>query len=412
MKKRFFIGIGIVMIIGFFAVSNYVQAQNEGEVVYLSDTGFVSDNQTVFFRVNLNPVTGHAELSYLPDVGYGPGAIPFNDVITFACSQDGTKIYCIETNGNSPFFRHLGVYDLESLSFTDLGLIQGMRFSTAQAAFSREGILYIGNSPRDELWMIDTDLDSPTYLWAIKVGPIVVKETTDTRPDVAGADIIFGADGTLYLRTNFGSGDAPSGIYALTVPDSPGIVWAEYIGWCEGNFTGLAIRANGYGDLLGSITNPTDSILVIDKETAETIETFPMYLDGLPYSIYQFGDMSIGPKELCTHTIGYWKNHSWNGSAVTICGVLVDEDWGKEILWSARGNGYFQLFAQLIAAKLNTNNSTGIPEIDAAEDYIEARWSSDWPDHILESIPKSEKKIARPLWEALDNFNNQFHCDR
>ena len=250
MKKGLLIGLGIVLVIGFVAKTNYVQAQSEAEVIYLSDTGEASDNQTKLFKVNLNPVTGHAELTHLPDVGYGPGAIPFNTVIAFACTPDGTKIYCIESHINSPFYHHLGVYNVASSRFNVLGLILGMDFNTAQAAFSREGILFIGNSPLDELWMVDTDPGSLTYLHASRVGPIV-NQATDASPNVAGADIVFGADGALYLRTNSGPPDAPSGIYALTVPDSPSTVWATYIGWCEGSFTGLAIRANGYGDLVG-----------------------------------------------------------------------------------------------------------------------------------------------------------------
>jgi hypothetical protein len=410
MKKGFLIGSAIVLVIGFVAIAHYVQAQSEGEVLYLSDTGTVSDNQTTLFHVFLNPVTGYAELTPLPDVGYGPGAIPFNYVIAFACTPDGTKIYCIESYSNSPFYHHLGVYDVASPTFQDLGPISGMDFHTAQAAFSREGILYIGNSDLDELWIVDTDPASLTYLQAIRVGPIV-NQATDVSPNVAGADIVFGADGTLYLRTNSGPPEAPSGTYALAVPESPGTVWATYIGWCEGNFTGLAIRANGYGDLIGSITDPTDSILVIDKATADTIASFPMYLSGSPYSIYQFGDMSTGPLELCNKTIGYWKNHSWNNRGVTICGVLVQEEEGKGILWGARGNNYSKLFAQLIAAKLNTNNSTGIPEIEAAENYICTKWPDGWQDHVYDHISKSDKKIVSALWEALDSFNNQFPCE-
>ena len=410
MKKEFLIGLGIALVMGFVAGTNYVLAQNEGEVLYLSDTGMVSDNLTTIFSVNLNPVTGHAELTPLPDVGYGPGAIPFNTVIALACTPDGTKIYCIESYTGSPFYHHLGVYDVALSTFTILGPIAEMDFNTAQAAFSKEGILYIGNSPLDELWKIDTDPDSATFLHAIRVGPIV-NFATDVSPDVGGADIVFGADGILYLRTNIGPPEAPSGIYALTLPEEAGIVWATYIGWCEGSFTGLAIRANGYGDLVGSITDPDNSILLIDKATAVTIESFPMYLSGFPHSLYQYGDMSTGPLELCTSTIGYWKNHSWNDRGVTICGVLVEEAEGKAILWKARGNNYSQLFAQLIAAKLNTNNSTGILEIEEAENYICDKWSAGWQGHESDPIPKADKKIVRALKDALDRFNNQYPCE-
>jgi hypothetical protein len=211
--------------------------------------------------------------------------------------------------------------------------------------------------------------------------------------------------------TNYGLAGAPSGIYVLNEPDSTGVVLATYLGWSEGFFTGLAIRANGHGDLVGSITDPTDSILVIDKATAVTIASYPMYLNGSQYTIYQAGDMSIGRQGLCTKTIGYWKNHIWSDRGVTICGVLILEENGKNILWNSRGNNYSKLFAQLIAAKLNTNDSTGIPEIEEAENYICSRWPTGWQGHEYDPIPKSEKKIVTALWEALDRFNNQFPCE-
>lgn len=400
----------ILIFIALTAESGNGPSQTDIEVLYLSDTGTAYDGKTTLFDVYLNTVTGHAELMPLPDVGYGVGVIPFDQVVAFACTPDGKKIYCIESRvpPHSEFYHHLGVYDVESLTFSDLGLLWGTDFTTEEAAFSPDGILYIADSTDDELLTVEIDPGSINYLKVSRVGPIM-NQATSAPLDVAGADMAYAANGTLYLMINIERTGAPKGLYELSLPQNPGIVWADYKGLCTGNFTGLAIRANGYGDLVGSITD-TDSILIIDKEDGSSIANYPMYRNGSPHE-YEFGDMSVGPQLLCTKTIGYWKNHPWNDAGITICGVLLQENEGKDILWRCRGNNYSMLFAQLIAAKLNTNNSTGIPEIEKAELYICTNWSSDWQEHVHDPIPKLEKKIVTALWNALDRFNNHFQCN-
>jgi len=407
MKRLISITLSILLAVLVGGQIGQIYAQTSGELIYLSDTGS-NEGKTTLYKVYLNTVSGRAELTPLPDVGYGPGAIPFDSVVAFACTPDGKKLYCVESQLGSSYYHHLGLFDLTSSSFEILGPIQGMGFRTQQAAFSVDGTLYIGNQQQDELWIVGIDPNSPTYLQASEVGSIQDGDTLGV-PDVNGADIVFDAHGDLYLWVNKPGLNAPGGLYLLTLPENPGSVWAVYLGFSMGGFTGLAIRANGYGDLVGSITTPSNSILVIDKENASIIASYPMYLDGLPYD-YSYGDMSVSSLSLCTKTIGYWKNHSWNDTGITICNTLVLEEEGTEILRSARGNDYSMLFAQLIAAKLNTNNSTGIAQIEAAENYICSKWLTGWQRHVDDPIPKSEKKDVVALWRALDAFNNQFPC--
>ena len=40
------------------------------------------------------------------------------------------------------------------------------------------------------------------------------------------------------------------------------------------------------------------------------------------------------------------------------------------MLWNAKENTYSMLYAQLIAAKLNTNNASGIPAIDDPKAFL------------------------------------------
>lgn len=142
------------------------------------------------------------------------------------------------------------------------------------------------------------------------------------------------------------------------------------------------------------------------------------YYEGSEYAALFWGDMSVGPLIECTRTIGYWKNHSWEGQTVTICEMEITEDGsgdtinGMDILWSARGNTYSMLFAQLIAAKLNANGAFGIDAIENAEDYICTELGMmTWINYLDERIGKKDKQIVSSLAEALDYFNNSFPCD-
>ncbi|HUT25891.1 MAG TPA: DUF4214 domain-containing protein, partial [Sumerlaeia bacterium] len=122
------------------------------------------------------------------------------------------------------------------------------------------------------------------------------------------------------------------------------------------------------------------------------------------------------PTEPAIHSKGYWKNHSWDGAVVLILGVEIDETLGQEILSGARGNDFSMLFAQLIAAKLNTNASSAVvvPEIQAADDFLQSV-EDEYGDVALEDgslnwdrpfDTKDQKQEAVALWEALDEFNN------
>lgn len=119
---------------------------------------------------------------------------------------------------------------------------------------------------------------------------------------------------------------------------------------------------------------------------------------------------------LDNHSKGYWKNHSWEGTTLTLLGVTIDEASGKMILWNARGNNFSMLFAQLIAAELNTNGSTAlvIPEIEEAKIFLQAV-EDEYGDVVLDDgtlnwerpfDTEEQKAEAEALWEALDAFNN------
>jgi len=399
MKNGMLIGLAVPLV--FVLMVGALTPQGQGvEVLYLSDSS-TNDVGTYLYGVNLNSTGLRADLTLLPS-----GLIPFNQVDALACTPDGAKLYAIDKFGSSahPGTGKLGSYDVGTGSWAEIGEVKhegAIVPGIVLAAFSPGGMLYAASENTDSLYTVDMGTAEATL-----VG-LVVNQATGATVNVQGADIAFAADGTLYLWTN-GKNGAPQGLYMLTLPASvPGIVSAVHLGLdADGSyFTGLAIRASGFGDLVGSTRE--DQIIVVDKTNASLVETYQMFRDGSPYD-YEYGDMTTGGLVLCTKTIGYWKNHSWKGATVTICGETVDETTGKEILGDAHARNFSMFFAQLIGAKLNTyNNAIGVPDIDDAEAWL-CEQSVDW---TADFTSKEQKRGASGYWEALDEFNNRYPCE-
>jgi hypothetical protein len=409
MKKSILISIGIALILVFVILTIDVKAQSdENEVIYLSETQPVGDRSTFLFNVNLNHAKKIAELSYLPDAGHDLGKIPF-DRAHLACTPDGKKLYAVDfldedqTEHSNPTLGYLEVdnsswHEIETVKIDSTIVLTGM----GQAAFSPDGVLYVLSNHTDSLYTVDTGTAEATLVGKLNI-------------DVNGADIAFAEDGILFLYTN-STKSTKKGLYIVTLP--PNSLDAIFLGSSDpidNKVTGLAIRANGYGDLLGSVFG--GEIYVMDKSNGlwgGTLPIFQMKHNDKNFR-YQYGDMSLGPFALCTRSIGYWKKHSWNDAVIAIGSIQIDESLGNEILRNARGKNFSMLFAQLIAAKLNINNSTGIPIIDDAEiwlcsqpDIINGDLSLNW-DKDFDS--KQQKREAAKFWEALGAFNDMYECD-
>jgi len=409
MKKSILISIGIALIFVFAILTIDTRAQSdENEVIYLSETQPQNDGSTFVFNVELNHAEKIAELSDLPDAGYGLGKIPF-DRAHLACTPDGKKLYAVnfldtdQTDYSEPT---LGYLEVDNSSWHDIGTIKidstDVLTGMGQAAFSPDGVLHVLSQHTDSLYTVDTGTAEATLVGKLPI-------------DVQGADIAFAEDEILFLYTNASSKSTNKGLYIVTLPpNSLDSIFLGPVSPISDNLSGLAIRANGYGDLLGSVFG--GKIYVIDKSNGSYGGTLPVFqmkhneqnLD------YKYGDMSLGPFALCTRSIGYWKKHSWNDAVITIGGIPIDEALGSEILQDARGKNFSMLFAQLIAAKLNMNNSTGIPIIDDAEIWLcsqpdifngdlSLNWNKDFDS-------KQQKREAAKYWEALDEFNDMYEC--
>ena len=450
MKKRLFIGFSVALALMFAARTIHVQAQGSEFAFYITDTfpdkfpgaRWVEDGKTKLWRVTLDSGTGHANLQELASF---PGATgkKGNKVAALATTLDGAYLYAWDTSGET--FK----YDVSTDSITYMGTMKtpsgANNYGSPTSAFSSDGDLYSVNTSEDALYFIDLNA-----LKASKIGPI---ETPGGNPvDAYGADIVFTPDGTLYLWTNRASTGAPAGLYRLTIPEiitwlGTDIVLAEFVGPSDPSglpgkelglphaFTrGLAVSIddsdviylsvgpndNQWNKTAPELLPPTSNIYSVSILDGSISVIYPMYVGSNRYWTYGRGDATAGPLVLCTKTIGYWKNHSWNGEKITICGVTISENGdgingevdGKEILWNARGKNHSMLFAQLIAAKLNTYNWNGFPEIDDAENYICANLGgNNWLQNVDSSISKGEKSYVSSLWEALDAFNNMYECD-
>ena len=393
----------------------------EDETFYLSDSADAEDGITILYQVGLDRWARRAHLYPLPeadlDPPLGPGVIPFNQADALAATPDGKKLLVIDRYDGDHTGGHLGCYVMENASWVDRGLVTLDGEPVAGivlAAFSPNGCLYVASYITDSLYTLDVNTAELTLVGVIK------KDGPDgTTVDLHGADIVFAEDGTLYLWTNLERADAPRGLYVLNLPPvgaachDPTVV-AIYVGTSTDSFfTGLATKEICSGHLVGSTRQ--DEIWIIDETTGLTIgPPFMMHLGGLPYE-YEFGDMTTGPSVLCTRTIGYWKNHSWEDETITICDVVIDEALGKEILWNARGSDFSMLFAQLIAAKLNCSNCS----FQWIIDYMEL-WLCRQPGIVRQDgtlywdMPfqsDQQKRVAEWIWSWLDCFNNGFECE-
>ncbi len=371
------------------------------EVIYFSDTLQVDDGKSALYRVEIDPISHQANLFPLP-TGTIPadGVVEFDHVDALAAESDGSILWLINSRGN--IASQLIKYTVANALVENIGLIHwpetGPLGDIDQAAVSPDGTLYVTRKNVDYLYTVNT-----SDAIATRVGKVEGADTT-------GGDIAFDQYGALYLLNQ-------TGLYELTLPAViPSPVIAVNIGPSKSGYTGMAFRSGGFGNVLASNkeTDTFDELSVID---AAEVSNYPMmYPNGTLYDHSLGGDMTTGPLVICSKTIGYWKNHSWNGAVVTINDMPYNETSGRfgskvegdkpydGLLWQAKGKTYSMLYAQLIAAKLNTNNSYTIDILNQAEMFLDGKDFSGIVD-------KSEKSDYSALVQAVTAFNEDNHCD-
>jgi len=417
--KRCMLGVYLLGMV--LAVCPLRAGGQDNDVLYLADTMRDPDGRSALYRVNIR--NGAAELTLLPN-----GVLPYNHADVLCAEPNGSRLWFIDDHGGFADTGTLGWYDVGAATVHAIGPVThgGARLTQInQAAIAPDGTLFITADSTDSLYTVDKATAAATL-----GGPIV---TPDGRAlNLPGSDIAFAADGALYIWINGSVNGPESGLYRLALPaGGAGAVRADYIGRPAETalpFTGLALRVNGLGDLVGAVNSGinADSLAVVDKTTGQLRAMYPLLLNGQRFD-HTYGDMTIGPFAqapggFCTRTIGYWKNHTWNGRTITILGVVVDECFGRQILRNATSKNMSMLFAQLIAAKLNVNDASGLETIDGAEDYL-ALLDEATASMVISGSnggltlnwtrahgSKTEKLLTTYWADLLDEFNNAYHC--
>jgi len=248
------------------------------ETIYLADTHEIgTDDGTTIFTVEL--VDDALNKANLTEFCQMPDDARYDTVAALACSPDGGTLYVIDRDTT-----WLAKYDIASSTWTQVAAT-GLN-TCVQLVCSLDGTLYAASNATDSLYTVDTSTAATTLLGVIKEGATTV--------NVQGADIVFGVDASdppneiLYLWTDGGK----RGLYTLSLPPSGGVVSATWLGSDVPTFTGLAIRAGGAGDLLGSNTT-NDRIEQLSRSNGSIVKSYDMYMGGSPYA-YEWGDMTVG----------------------------------------------------------------------------------------------------------------------
>jgi hypothetical protein len=406
MKTKFFNLLSAIIVLalvlaGFSAVKAQDDDGNEHEVIYLSDALQLGDGLSRLFQVSINDANSQAEMTLLPN-----GDLPFDNVDVLAVTPDGGRIYMINDGVRTYPHATMAYYDVATdqlVTVGDLTLNGDDFYRTDQGAFSLDGVFYITSTTTDMLYTVNVETAEVT-----EVGPIV-DETSGEVVDIWGADIIFTADGSTFMITNA----VTTAAFRLTLPDGPGAVSATKLSPTgdDHRVLGMAVRANGYGDLL-ALTR-ADELHVIDKLTGEDVSTtITLYWNDEVYDMTN-GDMSIGVFALCTNPKIWWETNPWDGAQVTVVGTPVDEALGKQIMVKAHWANFSKMIAQLVTAKLNVNNATGIEVIDSAEAWlatqgvVQADGTLDW-DKAFES--REQQDAAFRFFVSLQKFNTSSPC--
>ena len=395
------------------------------EVLYLTETRLSGESRsdgglgTGLYEVVLDGSSGNAivtELAILPasTTDCENGATNTFDDAHIACSLDGLKIYCVDS-----ITRSLGVYDVPTGTFecgtakiTDGVLPDALFKNIYAAAIGFDGYLYVSNTKRGTGYLMKVN----------KVTGQVMSRKTISGVD-GGLDLVFDASGTLFetVAIRLGGGDFDSDFYELDPLTNP--VGASYKLTNSGDrLAGLAIKDSGNGNFVGS--NQGRPGKIVEFNLSGWVADWPMVMyndalmiyEDLPYML---GDMSAGPllPNGCTRTIGYYKNHSWNGATVTISGdgcneYTIDQTTGQSILSSAKGNDFSMLLAQTITSNINVNDDdTGYGIIREAEELL-CEYGVTANSNTWDFPDKAAKVAASSIAKTLDvYFNKLYDCE-
>ena len=127
--------------------------------------------------------------------------------------------------------------------------------------------------------------------------------------------------------------------------------------------------------------------------------------------IYDFG-YRVHPPEACVFTPGYWKTHpqEWPVTSITIAGVTYTRDQAIRIMSRApKYDMTYQLFTQLVAAKLNVLIGNEFQCIDADIEAAET-WLVEHPLGSGVTIGSQAWIEIMYTFKNLDSYNKGKLC--
>ncbi|OFC69247.1 hypothetical protein [Alteromonas confluentis] len=339
------------------------------EKIYFSDTMQKFDGVSTIYRIELDTNAETATLIPLQINENSDGIAEYDHIDVLASSTDGNTLWMI--NSLYAESTELLKYNVQSTSLESIGLVSWdgpeAEGDADQAAVAPNGDLYITRKYSNFVYRLDTTTAQAEF----------IGEVTDTN--LNGGDISFGRNGVLYMK-NY------AGLFILDIENvSEQNIPAEMIGTSGVFYTGLANRDGGYGNLL--VSNREDSTFEeVSPDSGLILKSYIMLTEsGAPYSHQLGGDMATGPFQTCNRNVDFWKNNSWRDQSITINGLHIDEIVGRfgtksegrepynGMLWNTRNYTYSKVYAQLIAAKLNTFNSSNSSLINSAESFLRGK---------------------------------------
>ncbi len=204
----------------------------------------------------------------------------------------------------------------------------------------------------------------------------------------------------------------------------------------EPGVAGVAVELHdSYGALLGTATTDADGhySFAVDKATYEVRVAAANFTTGPLAGFvsttggdsstetvtddnvldFDFGYRATSPpSQPGTGTLGYWKTHSeaWPVAQITIGGITYSKSQAISLMGTpGRGDKTYDLFKQLVAAKLNVligNDSSCISATITAADS----WMASHPVGSKVSARSSAWSTAGPLHDELDDYNNGELC--
>ncbi|MGD2080332.1 MAG: hypothetical protein PVJ36_04275 [Nitrospirota bacterium] len=225
---------------------------------------------------------------------------------------------------------------------------------------------------------------------------VAVIKALNPRPPIFGTNPVYTYDVTLPSSVSVTGGQR----YWLSINGDPNGPTGPVFGWVSSNEGNAAVIPGNDQPL------QNDSI---DCASLPALSYTPGGVAGdqdadLAFALY-------GEESQCTLTPGYWKNHedTWIGIDTSTPFFLSGQSY-YEVLWTApRGNVYYILAHQYIAAELNFLNGADPSSIQTAFDEATQLFNTYTPEVIAAAKGKVGQALRddfTTLASILDNYNS------